>query len=140
MTKILLPVDGSDFGVQAVAKWLPSVQASAPKLHLLSVQLPVDGHSSSFVTADELNAYHLEQGLATLQPVRQLLDAAGVAYQHHVVVGHPADVICRFATEQGFDEIVMGSHGRTGLMKLLMGSVASEVSQRAPVKVTLIAA
>ena len=96
--------------------------------------------SSSFVTADELNAYHLEQGLATLQPVRQVLDAAGVAYQHHVVVGHPADVICRFATEQGFDEIVMGSHGRTGLMKLLMGSVASEVSQRAPVKVTLIAA
>lgn len=140
MTKILLPVDGSDFGAQAVAKWLPGVQASAPELHLLSVQLPVDGHASSFVNADELNAYHLEEGLATLQPVRQVLDAAGVAYQQHVVVGHPADVICRFATENGIDEIVMGSHGRTGLMKLLMGSVASEVSERAPVKVTLIAA
>ena len=140
MTKILLPVDGSDFGAQAVAKWLPGVQASAPELHLLSVQLPVDGHASSFVNAEELNAYHREEGLAGMAAVRQVLDAAGVAYQQHVVVGHPADVICRFATENGIDEIVMGSHGRTGLMKLLMGSEACGVSERAPVKVTLVVA
>ena len=140
MTKILLPVDGSDFGAQALTQWLQRVRPATLELHLLSVQLPVDGHARSFVSADELNSYHREEGLASMAAVRQVLDAAGVTYQQHVVVGHPADVICRFASDNGFDEIVMGSHGRTGLMKLLMGSVAAEVSERASVKVMLIAA
>ena len=44
-----------------------------------------------------------------------------------VVAGHPADAIVREARERGADLIVMGTHGRTGLAKLFLGSVASRV-------------
>jgi nucleotide-binding universal stress UspA family protein len=78
--------------------------------------------------------------LAALADARQALDQAGVPFQQHVLVGHPADVICRFAAETGMDEVVMGTHGRTGLLQALMGSVAREVSQRCAAKVSLVKA
>jgi nucleotide-binding universal stress UspA family protein len=137
MTKILLPNDGSATSARAIEQVLQRGTAGL-ELHLLSVQLPVDGNVRTFVNAEELNAYHLEEGLSELAVARAQLDAAGVNYQQHVLVGHPADQIRRYADENGFDEIVMGTHGRTGLMHLLMGSVASEVSEKAKTKVTLV--
>lgn len=137
MTKILLPNDGSEASMRALEQVLQRGIAGL-ELHLLNIQLPVDGNVRSFVNAEELNAYHLEEGLAELAAARARLDAAGLAYQQHVLVGHPADMIRRFADENGFDEIVMGTHGRTGLLQLLMGSVATEVSQKAKTKVTLV--
>ncbi|MDD2728222.1 universal stress protein [Malikia sp.] len=137
MTKILLPNDGSAASARAIEQVLQRGCAGL-ELHLLNVQLPVDGNVRTFVNADELNAYHLAEGLAELAAARAQLDAAGVACQQHVLVGHPADQIRRFADENGFDEIVMGTHGRTGLMHLLMGSVAAEVSEQAKTQVTLV--
>ena len=137
MTKILLPNDGSEASARALEQVLQRGTAGL-ELHLLNVQLPVDGNVRTFVNADELNAYHLAEGLSELAAARTRLDAAGVSYQQHVLVGHPADMIRRFAAENGFDEIVMGSHGRTGLLQLLMGSVATEVSEQAGTKVTLV--
>jgi nucleotide-binding universal stress UspA family protein len=137
MTKILLSNDGSEASARALEQVLQRATGGL-ELHLLNVQLPVDGNVRTFVNADELKAYHLEEGLAELAAARARLDAAGVAYQQHVLVGHPADMIRRFADENGFDEIVMGTHGRSGLMQLLMGSVAAEVSEKARTRVTLV--
>lgn len=139
MLKILVPVDGSDNADRAIPQLL-KLRAGGAELdiHLLSVQIPVDGHARSFVNADDLASYHREEGLAALAHARQLLDAAGVPYSHHIVVGHVADTIVRYAQEQGFDKIIMGTHGRSGLLQLLMGSVASDVLHRSPVPVTLV--
>ena len=134
--KILFPIDGSEHALHAMQQWL----AQHPdwphtELHLVNVQLAVDGHVKSVVDAQELNDYQREGGLADLAKARQWLDDHGISYQHHVLVGHPADQICRFAEEYGISEIVMGSHGRTGLLELVMGSVATEVQERAGVPV-----
>jgi nucleotide-binding universal stress UspA family protein len=137
MTKILLTSDGSATSARALEQVLQRGNDGL-ELHLLNVQLPVDGNVRTFVNAEELNAYHLAEGLAELADARARLDAAGVPYQQHVLVGHPADMIRRFADENGFDEIVMGTHGRTGLLQRLMGSVAAEVSEKARTSVTLV--
>jgi nucleotide-binding universal stress UspA family protein len=50
---------------------------------------------------------------------------------HHLVRGDPAAEIVRLARKAKCDLIVMGSHGRTGLQRLLMGSVAEEVARNA---------
>lgn len=55
-----------------------------------------------------------------------------VPYEHRMVTGDPASEIVTLATEEGVDLIVMGTHGRTGLGRLLMGSVAEAVVRRAP--------
>ena len=52
--------------------------------------------------------------------------------QHLLVEGNPATAILRAARENKCDLIVMGTHGRTGLNRLLMGSVAEEVVRKAP--------
>jgi nucleotide-binding universal stress UspA family protein len=48
-----------------------------------------------------------------------------------MVEGHPAETICRVAKEEGCDLIVMGTHGRSGLGRLLLGSVAEQVLREA---------
>lgn len=139
MSKVLIPLDGSANADRALSQWLAGRSDKASlDLHLLNVQLPVDGNVRTFVDSDELQEYRREEGMAAMAQARKLLDDAGIAYQCHILVGHPADIIVRFANEQEADEIVMGTHGRTGLLQLLMGSVASEVSDKAKAKVTLV--
>lgn len=137
MSKLLLAVDGSEPALRAAAQ-LAGRAGPGDEIHLVNVQLPVDGLACSLAGAQAVQHFHHEDGLAAMAQARARLDAAGVAYQQHVLVGHPADQISRFAAEQGCDEIVMGSHGRTGLLQLLMGSVAAEVSEQAKTRVTLV--
>jgi nucleotide-binding universal stress UspA family protein len=68
----------------------------------------------------------LERQLAQVQPTDSQL-----AVSRHVLDGDPATAICEFAKDNAVDLIVMGSHGRTGLGRLLMGSVAELVVRRA---------
>ena len=55
-----------------------------------------------------------------------------VAFEHRLITGAPADAIIRLAESEHVDLVVMGTHGRTGLKRLLMGSVAEAVVRRAP--------
>lgn len=52
--------------------------------------------------------------------------------------GHPADQICNYAAEHDADMIVIGSHGRSGIQKALLGSVSHSVANRAPCAVTIV--
>ena len=140
MLKVLVPVDGSANANRAVEHVLQLYRNDAQlDIHLLNVQIPIDsGHARIFVSHDELEDYHRDEGVAALKEARRILDEAGVPYTHHIAVGHVADTIARYAQERGFAKIVMGSHGRSGLMQLLLGSVAREVLQRSAIPVTLV--
>jgi nucleotide-binding universal stress UspA family protein len=54
-----------------------------------------------------------------------------VPFEHRLLTGDPAEEIVRFADEARCELIVMGTHGRTGFKRLLMGSVAEAVIRRA---------
>lgn len=140
MLKILVPLDGSAYGEKAVAHVLKLREQSADvEVHLLNVQIPIEsGHARLFVAHDELQAHYRDEGLEALKGARALLDAADVPYAFHISVGHVADTILRYAEEKGFDKIVMGTHGRSGLMQVLLGSIAEEVLRRADMPVTLV--
>ena len=55
-----------------------------------------------------------------------------VTIEHRLLEGDPATVIAETAAETGADLVVLGTHGRTGLTRLVMGSVAEQVLRRAP--------
>ena len=57
---------------------------------------------------------------------------SSIPHEHHLITGDPAAAIARLAEDEGVDMIVMGTHGRTGLLRLLMGSVAEAVVRRMP--------
>lgn len=140
MLKILIPVDGSSHTERAVKQVLELTKSGAElEITLLNVQIPIaSGHARMFLSHDEVEAYHQEEGLAALANARALLDAAGVAYTHHIAVGHPAETIVRFAREHNIDKIVMGTHGRSALLEVLLGSVAHGVLKHATVPVLLV--
>lgn len=54
-----------------------------------------------------------------------------VCYKHRLMTGDPAKAILRLAKDENVDIIVMGSHGRSGLSRMLMGSVAEAVVRNA---------
>lgn len=140
LAKVLVPVDGSVYTDRVVTQLLRELEAGGQMdIHLLNVQLPVDsGHARMFIKPEDVEAYHREEGLRALKSARERLDAAGAKYAWHVAVGRIAETIVSFAQERGFDRIVMGTHGRTGLTQLLLGSVANDVSRAARIPVQLV--
>lgn len=142
MKKLLVAVDGSPCSDRAIRylidKRLPESGPTPPQLILVNVQRPVSGDVSTFVAHEQIADYHREEGLKALDSARRALEAGGVAHTLHVAVGVPGEVIARLAEEMGCDEIVMGTHGRTGLTHLLLGSVSSDVVGRTALPVLLI--
>lgn len=62
----------------------------------------------------------------------------GRTVETDTAVGRPADSIVEYADEHGFDLVVVGSHGRQGLSRIVLGSVAEAVVRRSPVPVTVV--
>lgn len=139
--KVLVPIDGSDTALRAIDALLKKLKSwVAPvEVHLVNVQNALRKDVGQFVSPDEIRGFHQEEGMKALAPARARLDAAGVAYVHHVFVGDDAaKVLVQFVRENDIDEVIMGSHGRSGLTQILLGSVAREVLRDAGIPVTLV--
>jgi nucleotide-binding universal stress UspA family protein len=140
MLKILIPLDGSESSLRSIDHLIGSLAWYKPpvEIHLLNVQHPLHGEVGMFLDSGQIRDFHREEGLKALEQARQKLDAAGVAYQFHIGVGDPAEVIVQYAREKGCGEIVMGARGLGSLASLLLGSVASKVIQLSEVPVLLV--
>lgn len=140
MLKILLPVDGSDSSNKSVADFIQLMDCykEAPEIHLLNVQLPLDGNISLFIDKENIRQYHQEEGMKKLQDARELLGQAKLTCQFHIVVGEPAEMIVNFAKEKLFDRIVIGPRGMGLAKSLLLGSVTSKVMQLSTIPVLLV--
>jgi len=128
-TCVLCPIDLSENSRQAVdfAAEMVDVMAGG-ELILLYVAIPELPTSSGFAIASVESAIDEERKqLAGIAPTRP-----DITFRHEVRRGEPADVICKFAEEEGADLIVMTTHGRSGLSRLLMGSVAEHVLRHSP--------
>lgn len=68
----------------------------------------------------------------------KLLESAGLEVESHLLQGDPGERLIEEARQRDIDLIVVGSHGRTGLGKLVMGSVASHVVTHAPCSVLVV--
>ena len=139
--KILLPADGSPCSLRAVDQLIAHVAClrDVPEIHLLHVHLPIPiGRVQAHIGKDTLLAYYLEDGREHLLAAQQKLEAAGLIHTPHIHVGQPAEVICKMAGELACDLIIMGSHGRSPVAGLVMGSVATRVLHQAPCPVLLV--
>ena len=142
MLNILVPIDGSEHSDRIITRLLDmiSLYKDTVELHVLNVQHPVPygGRISSVIGHDQIQQYHHEQGDVALKKTREILDAAKVAYKHHISVGEPAEVILHFARENGCTQIFMGTHGMGAVSGMLLGSVATKVVHLSNIPVTLV--
>lgn len=66
------------------------------------------------------------------------IDTEDVEFRTETAVGKPEREVVSFAEEHDVDHIVIGSHGREGVSRVLLGSVAERIARRAPVPVTIV--
>jgi nucleotide-binding universal stress UspA family protein len=139
--KILLPVDGSDCALRAVGHLVAHTAwfREVPEIHLLHVQPPIPiGRALAHVGKETLHNHYMEESREHLLGAQRRLDAAGRFHTTHVHVGQAAEVIARMANELACDLIVMGTHGRSGIAGLVVGSVASRVLHLAACPVMMV--
>jgi universal stress protein A len=124
--KILCPIDFSDFNKSANAYASMLAKSTGAEIVYLHVFLPdVPFGSYAYVDPEQDEKLDLKQ-LKTIQPT-----VPGVKVSYVVECGPAKDRIVEYANENDIDLIVMGTHGRTGLGRLLMGSVAEAVVRKA---------
>jgi universal stress protein A len=127
--RILVPFDFSEISAAAF-ELACSLAAGRPSEVLLAhVVPPSPTLDEAGVLWPEPPGYR-QQMLAALRRVRPPDPAVPVRYW--LDGGEPASAILRLAAEKGCDLIVMGTHGRTGIFRLLLGSVAEHVLRKAP--------
>jgi nucleotide-binding universal stress UspA family protein len=143
MQKVLLAVDGSETALRATRKLIEWVAGykEPPRVELVSVHLPVPqvgGFSGAVLSHEMLDRYYREECEKALGPSKQLLDAAGVRYAQHILVGDTARAIVEQAEKSGCSMICLGTRGMTALSNMLLGSVATKVLHASPVPVLVV--
>jgi nucleotide-binding universal stress UspA family protein len=130
---VLIATDGSERSILAARRGRVLLR-NAEKITLLSVI--TDG---PVLTPDEQSAMW-EQEVSEAE--HELADTSAalpnVPVEKVVEVGDAAPAICQVAERLGVDVIVVGSHGRTGLARIFLGSVSEHVVRHAPCAVLVI--
>lgn len=137
LNSVLLPTDFSPHSEAALELATILARDTNAKLILLHVDPPVlPGGGTGAALAYEMlppSTDELKQTLAEVKP-----SDPRVPCERQVISGTPAKAIEKFARDHDISMIVMGTHGRCGLTRVLMGSVAEAVVRRAPCPVVTV--
>jgi nucleotide-binding universal stress UspA family protein len=147
---VLLPTDGSEIALEAATRGL-ALLASATTVTLLDVvsDLPVDtggGIEGPILTpdqADELQrseALGAQRSMADTEAAIKTVVASTTTIDQRTEMGDPAAMICSVARDLGVDVVVIGSHGKGFLSRVLLGSVSEHVTRHAPCPVLVVRA
>ncbi|TYL36480.1 universal stress protein [Natronococcus pandeyae] len=135
--RILVPHDGSEQADAALRFALDTFpDASVVVLHVVE---PFAEHTDAGVeNGGRWRERAREFAESVFDDVRDLAAEYETTVDTEWRYGRPRHVIVRYATETDVDHVVMGSHGRDGIDRILLGSVAEIVVRRAPVPVTVV--
>jgi nucleotide-binding universal stress UspA family protein len=136
--RIVVALDGSSCAAHALEVAVALAKVEGSKIAVCSIvnPLPVFGMSSSAagaaLTAGEACAQDIiDRATATLA-------TAGILAEAKVILGEPASEIVRYAEDVHADLIVIGTHGRSGIKRVFVGSVAEGVLRSASVPVVTV--
>ena len=131
LERILVPTDFSDTSEAALRYGVAIARAFKAQLHLLHVP---EHPGEAAETEYPIGLFENMQNAANDRLGHLLPEAEARELRPECVMrlGKPTDEIVRYAAEQKMDLIVMGTHGREGVTRMVTGSVAEKVVRRAP--------
>lgn len=141
--RILVPIDGSataNKGLEEAIRLATGLHATLVLLHVVN-EHPAVLETASAIAFDEVRRQMLKDGDKLLGDASLWALDAGVtseAILKELPAGRIADVIVAVATHSACDLIVMGTHGRRGMSRLVLGSDAELVVRESPVPVVLV--
>ena len=126
--KILVAYDGSEPALRALELAAKIAKACNAKLYIMHVA-PVPEDYADCYECPEVMAKVLEKGKQLLERARQILSSLGVDAETVLDKGDPGKRIVEKAEELDVDVVVVGSTGRSGVKKLILGSVSEKVAR-----------
>ena len=145
---ILIPTDGSEFAQKGLNHGLNLAKSVGAKVTIVTVREPFPIYAGAAFSAGwvsppmdtvEYEASQTQAAEKTLADARASANRLGVdAETVHVPQAHPAEAIVEIANNRHCSLIVMASHGRRGLRRLLLGSQTSEVLSSSSVPVLVV--
>jgi nucleotide-binding universal stress UspA family protein len=123
VTKILYPTDFSSYSTQAYFHAVGLAETYGASLTVVHVHTPGAPGDKA----------HWRSQLEQVRPANPK-----IAVSHVLLEGDPASEIARYAADAGIDVIVIGTRGRTGVDRLVLGSVAERVMREAPCSVLVV--
>ena len=143
---IIVPLDGSELA-ECV---LPHVEAIASGCSVTMVTLvmvipPLHMYGGAETRISPEERKHLEEdsvevSTAYLEEKAQLLRNKGVLVEVKVLLGNVLDQLVEYINQNGVDLIIIATHGRSGVSRLFLGSVADRLLRQAPVPVLMVRA
>ena len=146
-SRILITTDGSELAAKGLAQGFALAKALGAKVTVVTVSetwtpMGVDAAGlaiTEYALADEYDKASAAAAKNILDAAQRQATAAGIAIETlYVPRKHPSDAIVETAKTGGHDLIVMASHGRRGLDRLLLGSQATEVLTHSAIPVLVV--
>jgi nucleotide-binding universal stress UspA family protein len=129
--KILVPTDGSAYSLKA-AKYAAEI----------SKQFDAEAHLLNVITKSIIRISRRREeksSVQVLEETKEVFDRRGLkVILRKPVRGNPAEVICKIAEEEGYDLIVIGSRGLSGIESFFLGGVSDKVSHHAVCPVLIV--
>ncbi|MEI6293230.1 MAG: universal stress protein [Methanomicrobiales archaeon] len=135
--KIVIATDGSEKNLSAVIEGVMLARISGAKLYIVYV-IDTKPLTTGVIEESYAGMYDSlrEEGEQALEQAKDL--AGDLGADTFLLTGKPANEITRFVKEQGSDLLVIGTQGKSGLGKLLLGSVAESIIRTAPCSVLVV--
>lgn len=137
---ILCPLDFSDASKNAYRYACEFAKSMGSRIHLLNVVEPRPLAADMTLTYIPVEEDLEKAAMEDMEPLVQEAKSKGIEVIADVMIGMPVDVILQQLTDFDVSLLIMGSHGKTGLSRLLMGSVAEGVVRKATVPVLIVKA
>lgn len=138
--KIVFAADGSACTKKALAFLVTHQRlvSAEDEVFVLNVQAPLPPSVALMVRSEATNDSHRDQANKVLDPIKLFLDRHPIRYRCNWVIGSPAAEIVEATRREQAHMVVMGTHGRGVLGRIVMGSVAQRVVADCDVPVLLV--
>lgn len=141
MKKIILPVDFSDSSnklVDYAINFAKDINADIALIHVAATDIGFVIGDMGFQYFPEVEENEIKYELKELNKLQERVIAKGVNCTHILKQGIAGDTILDFATENSGDYIVVGSHGRSGLYDVFIGSLTKEITKKSKIPVLVV--
>ena len=140
---IMIATDGSDTSKKAAEVGIEIAcrsKGSITAVYVVDVfrLSHIPGYATFPGLKDKLLELMEKEGIEATESVEDMANDAGIACQKLIARGEPSKELLRISLESGVDLLIMGSVGRTGLDKIILGSVAEKVVRNSVVPVLLV--
>lgn len=135
MKKVLIPIDGSDFSLEGIRLFKELNICATNELYILNVQniaFPYETYHS-LGSKDNVMDHLRSQGEEIIKEAEEILQ--GEKYHTAVKIGDTITEILDYIEEIGAELLIVGSHGKSGLTSVIMGSVTSKLLSYSPIPV-----